>query len=57
VLAEKVARGDLLEEHAAGIGRQILRENALELFPQLRSRLWKHTGKRLQPVKPPGSLP
>ena len=41
VLAEKVDRGDLREEHADRIGRQILRENALELFPQLRSRLWK----------------
>jgi hypothetical protein len=41
VLAEKVARGDLLEEHAARIGRQILRENALALFPQLKGRLWK----------------
>jgi len=39
VLAEKVLRGDLLEEHAARIGRQILRENALALFPQLKSRL------------------
>lgn len=41
VLAEKVDRGELLEEHALRIGRQILRENALKLFPQLRSRLWK----------------
>ena len=49
VLAEKVDRGDLSQEHALRIGRQILRENALELFPQLQSRLWKHTGKKLQP--------
>lgn len=49
VLAEKVDRGDLLEEHAERIGRQILRENALELFPQLRSRLWKQTGRKLEP--------
>lgn len=41
VLAEKVDRGELLEEHAARIGRQVLRENALKLFPSLRSRLWK----------------
>jgi uncharacterized protein len=40
-LAEKVERGELLEEHARRIGRQILRENALELFPQLRPRLWR----------------
>ena len=41
VLAEKVDRGDLREEHALRIGRQILRDNALELFPQLKERLWK----------------
>jgi predicted TIM-barrel fold metal-dependent hydrolase len=40
-LAEKVERGELREEHARFIGRQVLRENALELFPQLRNRLWK----------------
>jgi len=47
VLAEKVEQGDLLEEHALRIGRQILRENALELFPQLKDRLWKRKGKIL----------
>lgn len=41
VLAEKVERGDLLEEHALRIGRQILRDNALTLFPTLKERLWK----------------
>jgi predicted TIM-barrel fold metal-dependent hydrolase len=41
VLAEKVDRGALREEHAQHIGRQILRENALKLFPKLRKRLWK----------------
>jgi predicted TIM-barrel fold metal-dependent hydrolase len=45
VLAEKVDRGDLLEEHALRIGRQILRDNALKLFPQLKDRLWKQKGK------------
>jgi predicted TIM-barrel fold metal-dependent hydrolase len=45
VLAEKIDRGDLIEEHALRIGRQILRDNALELFPQLQSRLWKQSGK------------
>jgi len=50
VLAEKVDRGDLLEEHANRIGRQIMRDNALELFPQLKDRLWKHQGK-LEPSK------
>ena len=41
VLAEKVERGDLLEEHALRIGRQVLRENALKLFPQLQARVKK----------------
>jgi len=41
VLAEKVEAGSLVEEHALRIGRQILRENALKLFPQLKDRLWK----------------
>ncbi len=50
VLAEKVDRGDLTEKHALRIGRQILRENALELFPQLKDRLWKHKTKKLVPV-------
>jgi len=38
-LAEKVQRGELREEHAIRIGTQIMRENALELFPRLRQRL------------------
>jgi predicted TIM-barrel fold metal-dependent hydrolase len=45
VLAEKVARGELAEVHAVRIGRQILRENALALFPQLEGRLWKSTDR------------
>jgi len=40
-LAEKVLRGELREEDALQIGRQIMRENALELFPTLRKRLWR----------------
>ncbi len=48
VLAEKVEHGELREEHAQHIGRQIMRDNALQLFPQLNDRLWKHKG-RLQP--------
>jgi predicted TIM-barrel fold metal-dependent hydrolase len=44
VLAEKVERGELIEEHAIRIGRQILRDNALALFPSLKERLWKHKG-------------
>ncbi len=51
VLAEKVDRGELLEAHALRIGRQILRENALALFPPLRARLWKEQGR----TGPPGA--
>jgi hypothetical protein len=40
-LAEKVERGELREEHATRIGRQILRDNALALFPKLRRQLWR----------------
>jgi predicted TIM-barrel fold metal-dependent hydrolase len=50
VLAEKVNRGDLAEADARRIGRQIMRDNALELFPQLKARLWKRKG-RLEPPK------
>jgi predicted TIM-barrel fold metal-dependent hydrolase len=49
VLAEKVDRGDLREENALRIGRQVLRDNALALFPQLKDRLWKHKGIKLVP--------
>lgn len=48
-LAEKVERHELREEHALRIGRQILRDNALELFPSLKSKLWKHTGRKMVP--------
>jgi hypothetical protein len=40
-LAEKVERGELHEEHAVRIGRQVMRENALKLFPKLRGMLWR----------------
>lgn len=40
-LAEKVIRGELREEQAICIGAQIMRENALKLFPKLRRHLWK----------------
>jgi uncharacterized protein len=56
VLAEKVTAGDLKEEHALRIGRQILRDNALELFPQLKDRLWKAKGK-LRPTESPAAVP
>jgi len=45
VLVEKIAAGDLTEEHARRIGRQILRDNALTLFPVLKQHLWKHKGR------------
>jgi len=38
-LAEKVIRGELTEKDANHIGRQVMRENALELFPQLKEKL------------------
>jgi len=41
-LAEKVVRKELNEKDALRIGRQIMRENALELFPQLKERLWRN---------------
>jgi hypothetical protein len=48
-LAEKVERGELREEHAERIGRQIMRENALEMFPSLKEKLWKHKGVKMTP--------
>jgi hypothetical protein len=44
VLAEKVLREELREVDAMHIASQVMRENALELFPQLKDRLWKHNG-------------
>ena len=44
-LAEKVDAGDLAEEHALRIGRQVFRDNALSLFPGIKAQLWKHKGK------------
>ncbi len=41
VLAEKILHGDLTEEEARHIGRQILRGNALDLYPQLQAKLGK----------------
>jgi predicted TIM-barrel fold metal-dependent hydrolase len=52
VLAERVERGDLTEEHARRIGKQVLRDNALTLFPQLKERLWKGKGKLAPDPKP-----
>ena len=40
-LSEKVLRKELREEHAVRIGRQVMRDNALKLFPKLNRMLWK----------------
>ena len=40
-LAEMVLRGQLREDDAQRVGRQVMRENALEIFPSLRKRLWR----------------
>ena len=40
-LAEKVVRGELREDHAIRIGGQVMRDNALKLFPSLQRHLWK----------------
>jgi predicted TIM-barrel fold metal-dependent hydrolase len=40
-LAEKVGRGELTERDALHIGRQIMRDNALKLFPKLKRLLWR----------------
>jgi len=39
VLTEKVERGELSEDDARQIGKNILRDNALELYPRLKGRL------------------
>ena len=54
VLAEKIDRGDLSRQQAEQIGRQILRDNALELFGRLKDRLWKHKAARLLPPQAAG---
>jgi len=40
-LAEKVIRNELREDHAIRIGGQVMRHNALKLFPTLQRHLWK----------------
>lgn len=40
--AEKVLRGELREEDALRIGRHVMRENALDLVPELRKRVGKN---------------
>jgi uncharacterized protein len=55
-LASKVDAGDLAEEHALCIGRQVFRDNALSLFPGIKQQLWKHKG-RLEPPSGPTTRP
>jgi uncharacterized protein len=52
VLAEKAARGDLTEPQAMQISKQIIRDNALELFPRLEAKLWKN---QIRVVAPSGN--
>jgi len=47
-LTEKVQRGELLEKHANRIGRQVMRENALKLFPKLNRMLWRKENAKQQ---------
>ncbi|MBE7496368.1 MAG: amidohydrolase family protein [Verrucomicrobiaceae bacterium] len=49
VLAERVDRGDLRMADAQHIGRLILRENALRVFPGLRAKLWRHKQAKMTP--------
>jgi predicted TIM-barrel fold metal-dependent hydrolase len=49
VLAERVDRGDLRMEDAHQIGRLILRENALKLFPGIKAKLWRHRQEKMTP--------
>jgi polyhydroxyalkanoate synthesis regulator phasin len=50
VLAERVDRGEVSEDDAKRIGRQVMRENALALFPGAKAKLWRGKGK-LTPAK------
>ena len=45
-LAEKVQRGELREEHAVRIGQQVMRDNALKLFPKLNRMLSRTASKK-----------
>lgn len=49
-LAEKVERSELARADALRIGKQVLQDNALGLYPRLKERLGKDKG----PLKPPG---
>jgi hypothetical protein len=50
VLAERVDRGEVTEADAKRIGKQVMRDNALALFPGAKAKLWRHKGK-LTPAK------
>ena len=49
--ATEVTRRCLAEALAEKVVRGELRDNALELFPQLKARLWKHKGKLVPATK------
>jgi hypothetical protein len=49
VLAERVSRGDLRLTDAEHIGRQIMRENALQVFPGLKTRQWHDKQAKMTP--------
>ncbi len=49
VLAQRMDRGELREENAQRIGRQIMRENALAVFPGLKTKLWRDKQKHMTP--------
>lgn len=49
VLADRVDRGDLRMTDAERIGRQVLRENALAVFPGLEAKLWRQKKAKMVP--------
>lgn len=51
VLSERMDRGVLREADAQHIGRQILRENALALFPGLQKKLWRDKQAKMTPLE------
>jgi len=50
VLAEKVIAGDLPEEHALSIGRQIMRDNALGVVSPTQGAAVEAQGVKLEPA-------
>ena len=52
VLAERVDRGDLREEHALRSAARSCATTPWHSFPQLKDRLWKHKGITMKPPAP-----